>query len=60
MTQKANHTEHVKILNNKAVHCAVERKPRDAAAALLSLKFVDVIYYKFNISQASKSQAPEL
>ena len=33
---------------------AVARKPRDAAAVLFSLKFVDVIHYKFNISQASK------
>jgi len=35
---------------------AVTRKLRDAAAVLLSLKFVDVIHYKFNISQASKAR----
>ena len=36
---------------------AVARKPRDAAAVLFALKFVDdVIHYKFKISQASKAR----
>jgi len=35
---------------------AVARKPRNAAAVLFSLKFVDIIHYKFNISQASKAR----
>jgi len=35
---------------------AVARKPRDAAAVLFGLKFVDNIHYKFNSSQASKAK----
>jgi len=35
---------------------AVTRKPRDATAVLFSLKFVDVIQYMFNISQALKAR----
>jgi len=35
---------------------AVARKPRDAAAVLSGLKFVDSIRYKFKNSQASELQ----
>ena len=35
---------------------AVARKPRDAAAVRFSFKFVDIIHYKFNVSQASKAR----
>jgi len=35
---------------------AVARKPRDAAAVLLGLKFADSIHYKFKSSQASKAR----
>ena len=35
---------------------AVARKPRDAAAVLLGLKFADNIHYKFKSSQASKAR----
>ena len=35
---------------------AVTRKPRDAAAVLFGLKFVDNIHYKFKSSQASKAR----
>ena len=34
---------------------AVTRKPRDAAALLFGLKFVDNTQYKFKSSQASKA-----
>jgi len=35
---------------------AVARKPRDAAAALFGLQFVNNIHYKFKSSQASKAR----
>jgi len=35
---------------------AVARKPRDAAAVVFVLKFVDNIRYKFKSSQASKAR----
>ena len=35
---------------------AVARKPRDAAAVLLGLKFADDIHYKFKSSQVSKAR----
>jgi len=35
---------------------AVARKPRDAAAVPLGLKFADNIHYKFKSSQASKTR----
>ena len=35
---------------------AVARKLRDAAAVLFSLKFVNIIHYKFNVSQASEGR----
>jgi len=34
----------------------VARKPRDAAAVLLRLKFADNIHYKFKSSQSSKAR----
>jgi len=34
---------------------AVARKPRDAAAVVFGLKFVDNIHYKFKRSQSSKA-----
>jgi len=52
---------------NYQIHCsahikgqqesrAVARKPRDAAAVLFGLKFVNDIHYKFKTSQASKAR----
>ena len=35
---------------------AVARKPRDAAAVLFGLKFVDDIHYKFKSSQTPKAR----
>jgi len=40
----------------KAVLSAVARKPRDAAAVLSGLKFVENIQYKFKSSQALKAR----
>jgi len=41
---------------NQQESCAVTREPRDAAAAVFRLKFVDNIHYKFKSSQASKAR----
>jgi len=49
-------TDWLTYLNVKQESHAVARKPRDAAAVLFSLKFVDIIQYMFNISQASKAR----
>jgi len=43
----------VLVVNNKKSH-AVARKPRDAAAVLLGLKFANNSYYKFKSSKPSK------
>ena len=40
----------------KSNNRAVARKPRDAAAVLFGLKYVDNIHYKFKSSQVSKAR----
>jgi len=48
--------DRVRLCHTQQESRAVARKPRDAAAVLFGLKFVDNIHYRFKSSQASKAR----